>query len=79
MSDKFFVFNDGNKRFNNMEMGRGLKVENTKVSLLISVKDNGFELIFGFYFKQKGRLNGISDIASRHKFYCFNCFNCFLI
>ena len=53
------MFNDGNKRFNNMKMGRGLKV-----------KDNGVELIFGFYFKQKGRLNGISHIASRHKFYC---------
>ena len=51
-------------------MKMGLKVENTKVSVFISVKDNGVELIFGFYFKQKGRLNGISHIASRHKFYC---------
>ena len=30
-----------------MEMGRVLKIENMKASILITVKENGFELIFG--------------------------------
>ena len=46
----FFVFNIGNERFGNMEMGRVLKVENTKFSILISVEDNGFEKIFWVLF-----------------------------
>jgi len=33
-----------------MEMGRVLKVENTKFSILISVEDNGFEKNFWVLF-----------------------------
>jgi len=45
---------------------RGLKEENTKISILTSIKTNGSKQIVvrsvRFYFKHKVRLIGISDL-----------------
>ena len=64
-----FVFNDGNlsKGSVTWRLERVSKVGNMKVSILASVKTNGF------YFKYKVCLVGISDVTSRHKFYCTAC------
>ena len=54
-----FVFNDGNLSKDSVtrKLGRVSTVENTKVSILASIKTNGF------YFKYKVRLVGISDVT----------------